>query len=173
MLVFRKKNNDLVVLKEKAEKRLYLESTFYRHLADAVNRCLRVNTIPKEMYKDGNLVDNGRFYLVDRKRRYCFYQNDWDSYDINRDYFNVGMPVVLSFSWLQDNDEYDSLLDNWNYLPLWEEGIYGKSYKITITLADGTKFVEAKGESRNEAVAKVIKAGIYFLKNVDLSSISA
>ena len=115
MKIYRDTKNNLVVLREDGEKRLYLESTFYRHLADQINKLLHINTIPKEMFKDGHMVDNGRFYLTDRKRRYCFYQNDWATYDINRDYFNKNIPVTLLLS----TDDFD--MSFLNKLPLWKE----------------------------------------------------
>ena len=115
MKIYRDANNNLVVLRESNEKRLYLESTFYRHLANQINKLLSIDTIPKEMCKDGHMVDNGRFYLTDRKRRYYFYQNDWATYDINRDYFNKNIPITL----LLNTDDFDmSFLSK---LPLWGE----------------------------------------------------
>jgi hypothetical protein len=50
------------------------------------------------MCKDCCLADEGRFNLVDRERRYCFFQEDWGTYDINRDIFNQGLPVELTLS---------------------------------------------------------------------------
>lgn len=84
----------LVVTKEDGE-RIQKESTFYYQLAKAVKGKYGWDTIRKEMVKDGHMVDDGRFYLVDRKRRFAFFQGDWATYDVCRDYFNCGMEVRL------------------------------------------------------------------------------
>ena len=95
MKIILKQNGILTVTREKRDKRIQKESTFYYKLAKAVGKAFGWNAIRKEMWKDGHLMDNGRFYLVDRKRRFAFYQNDWATYDICRDYFNCGKEVCL------------------------------------------------------------------------------
>ena len=85
----------LVVKKEVGDKNIYKESTLYHNIAKIAKAQFGWDVIRKEMVKDGNLVDDGRFYIVDRKRRFAFYQNDWATYDICRDYFNRGEAVYL------------------------------------------------------------------------------
>ena len=88
-------NGELIVSREAEDKRIEKESTFYFKLAKKVKDVFGWDTIRKEMCKDGHMVDNGQFYLVDRKRRFAFYQTDWATYDVCRDYFNVGYAVRL------------------------------------------------------------------------------
>ena len=72
------------------------ESTFYYQLAKEVNKLFGWDTIRKEMCKDGHMVSDGQFYLVDRKRQFGFFQTDWATYDVCKDYYNKRDVVVLS-----------------------------------------------------------------------------
>lgn len=141
MLLFRSEFDELIVIREKDEKRLYLESTFYRNLSRAFNKLLGTDTIPKEMYKDGHMYPNEQFYLVDRKRRFGFYQNDWATFDINKDYFNKQIPVAL---WCLA-DDHDFLGKIMQKLPKMEwkketkiiDNVSTDVYIIRITDTDG------------------------------------
>lgn len=153
MLVFRDDKNDLIVLRGTGEKRLYLESTFYRHLADCINAKLGTDMIPKEMYKDHHLVDRGRFYLVDRERRYAFVQNDWATYDVNRDYFNKGVPLELRPCMLQETGDDIASFGFLDALPTWETTCFhdadGREMtEIIVNMPNGTVYMVKKPEYR-------------------------
>lgn len=86
--------NNLVVGASNGEK-ISAESTFYYKLSKLLS-ILGLDCIRKEMAKDGHLVDDGRFYSVDRKRHFAFYQTDWATYDVCKDYFNKSKPIPLA-----------------------------------------------------------------------------
>ena len=65
MKIYRDNNNNLVILREENEKRLYLESTFYRHLADQINKLLSIDTIPK-VFVEARAYGRQRAVLPDR-----------------------------------------------------------------------------------------------------------
>ena len=90
------KEDGLSVQREKGEPRIQYESTFYYRLAKEAAKKFGWDAIRKEMCKDGHMVDDGRFYLVDRKRRFAFFQEDWETYDVCKDYFNQGLEIVLA-----------------------------------------------------------------------------
>lgn len=96
MVVTMNDNKSITVTRE-GSKKLYKESTFYRKVADVLNTC-GFDVIPKEMCKDGHMVDNGRYYVTDRKRKFGWYQADWATYDICRDYYNKDIPVTLIYN---------------------------------------------------------------------------
>ena len=96
-VTFDQKRMELVVHRD-GEKRINKESTFYYELAKECKKNFGWDCIRKEMAKDGHMVDDGRFYLVDRKRRFCFYQTDWATYDLCRDYYNSNVEVRLPAS---------------------------------------------------------------------------
>lgn len=117
MKIYRdQKTGEILIFREKHERTLYKESTFYRRLAEWINKLFHTDIIPKEMWKDGHLVDNGQFYAVDRKRRFGFYQTDWASCCVCRDCFNKNIPVRLEI-WV--NSLCAELTDLLNKIPVY------------------------------------------------------
>ena len=94
MLIRRMNNVGLVVTRGK-DNAIYKESTLMYYIAKALSE-YGEDVIRKEMCKDGHLVNNGVYYVVDRKRRYCYYDDDYAVRDICKDY-NDGNPVSLCF----------------------------------------------------------------------------
>lgn len=165
MLIFRKENaNTLVILREKQEKPLYKESTFYRHLADQLNMQHKTDLIPKRMWKDGHLVDDDQFYLVDRKRDFAFIQTDWEVAEINQDYFNKMIPLKLRYYELQDKPPKKQKINFLNNLPTWIEQErnelfepYQIEYGIIIIEPNQRKINTYYGNTKKEALDKLLE----------------
>lgn len=112
-------NGNITITREENEPKLYKESTFYRHLARTINQKYQTDMIPKRMWKDGHMVDNNQFYLVDRKREYGFFQDDWSLYEINQDYFNKNVPITLKYRNFSDKNttKWESITKKIKYRP--------------------------------------------------------
>ena len=86
-------NDGTLVLTKEPGDRLYRDQTLLYHAAKQLNTA-GYDVIRKDAGKDGNLTSEGNFYVVDRKRRFCWHDG---MYQIRRtvDEFNGDGRVVL------------------------------------------------------------------------------
>ena len=84
---------NVVVTRTEDSARIYKESKLMHHIANILKENGE-DVIRKEMSKDGHMVNDGVYYIVDRKRRYCYLDYDYEVRDICKDY-NDGDYIVL------------------------------------------------------------------------------
>ena len=93
---------DKLLVGTRTGEKISSETKFYYKLSKILS-ILGLDCIRKEMAKDGHLVDDGRFYAVDRKRRFGFHQMDWATYDVCKDYFNKNQLVALAIDTFEES----------------------------------------------------------------------
>ena len=93
------KKRVLYVEKESSDARMGKESTFYYHLAKALNAMKpygETQFIRKEMAKDGHMVDDHIFYVTNKRRTIRAYDGFYATRNVAES-FNNGEAIDLYF----------------------------------------------------------------------------